>query len=487
MFLKVEKRKLGVYELICFIILIFVVFQSKQNDMAISRMGSVIFTVLLQGMIVSAAIWVANYLNFSIGDYILITLFVFCTKMYWYTHATYILLLLYGLFGIIYLFTLIHYGKLRERSLECFLSNFFGLMGYIWYEVLQRAILTNIYHYFIHAYSVNRVKKIIFLSAEALVTFIAIGFLLLIIKKVSQKYFSRIHEISTKNVEIARYILIFPWLLGVVLWMFTSIKGFFYVMSPIGIYKFIIIGIVILMFGMQLMYIRMLVKTSQLKEHLLREQQEKNTMEEYNSNLAKNIQAMREIKHDIRNIFFTMGEYVDRSNDQTLIEYYHEKVVPFASQEFKMNDLYVSLQKVRSESLRAFLYYKLMQGMENQVDMQLQVAMDGSYFTGFKNLPDIIRILGIFIDNAIEEAVLTNEAVVKLMIRENQGTMSFAVKNTVRDVTKESGVVKGTSTKGIGRGLGLEIASKIVDKYDDLLWNSYFQDGLYVQIISAEK
>lgn len=388
---------------------------------------------------------------------------------------------------MIYLFTIIRYRQLINKSLECFLSYIAGLVGYVGYEIIYNIILQKIYNHFVIEYDMNEFRKIVFLAGESVLAFAVIGFFLFFMKKISQKYFTRIDEISIKNKEIAVYILAVPWLLGILLWVITGIDILFIDINPQKIYRAVMIISVVIVFGMQLLYIRMLVKTIQLKEHLMREEQEKNTLGEYNSNLTQNMQEIRAIKHDIKNIFMTMGEYVARSDDIELKEYYQEKIVPFASHEFKMNDLYVGLLEVKCESLRAFLYYKMMQGLDSHIDMKLQVAMDGSYFTDYKNLSDIIRILGIFIDNAIEEAILTDESVVYLTVRECNGAMSFAVKNTVRSSVRENGVIKGTTTKGLGRGQGLEIAARIVNKYDDLLWNSYFKDGMYVQIISAEK
>jgi two-component system sensor histidine kinase AgrC len=152
-----------------------------------------------------------------------------------------------------------------------------------------------------------------------------------------------------------------------------------------------------------------------------------------------------------------------------------------------MNDLYVELQAIPNESLRAFIYYKLMQGIESHVDMRLHTSMDGTYSQTLYNLPDFIRILGVFIDNSIEEAVQTDDKLVLIRILEQDEKISITVKNSIRSIVKNKGILPGTTTKGLGRGNGLAIAKQIIEKYDNILWNSYFQDNLFVKMISFTK
>jgi two-component system sensor histidine kinase AgrC len=95
--------------------------------------------------------------------------------------------------------------------------------------------------------------------------------------------------------------------------------------------------------------------------------------------------------------------------------------------------------------------------------------------------------LGVFIDNSIEEAVQTEDKQVIISIFEQDEKISITVKNSIRPTVKEKGIIPGTTTKGLGRGNGLTIAKQIIEKYDNILWNSYFQDNLFVQMISFAK
>jgi sensor histidine kinase regulating citrate/malate metabolism len=205
----------------------------------------------------------------------------------------------------------------------------------------------------------------------------------------------------------------------------------------------------------------------------------------YNRDITKNLQEIREIKHDLKNVFLTMGEYVARSEDAGLKDYYYENIASFAGTELRRNDLYLNLQELQNESIKAFLYYKFLQGFDSCIDMQLETELDHSVIPYISDYSDIIRILGIFIDNAMEESLQVSQGYVRVVIKEKDGQMSFGVKNTVRDTIRQNGIHKGISSKGLGRGYGLSIVEKLVKKHDDIIWNSYFQENTFVQMIST--
>lgn len=99
---------------------------------------------------------------------------------------------------------------------------------------------------------------------------------------------------------------------------------------------------------------------------------------------------------------------------------------------------------------------------------------------------DLIRILGILIDNAIEEAKACKGRVA-ISIKEKEQEYFFSVCNTVRRQIRERGVRAGTTDKGLGRGNGLLIVDKLVHKYRNVLLNSFFKEDKFVQCLRIEK
>lgn len=246
------------------------------------------------------------------------------------------------------------------------------------------------------------------------------------------------------------------------------------------------IGFFIMMVLIQVIYIRLLVKSISMKEEMRAQEKDLHQLAEYNRELENNMEDMRGIRHDMKNMFLTMGGFVERSNDEEMKVFYEENIVPYARQELQKNDLYVKLACIRSESLKSFLYFKIMQGIEQNVSVELQIqfADTGNIFC-IEQI-DLIRILGILIDNAAEEAK-SCEGTVVISLKENEREFLLSVSNTVRRKTMEKGVMAGTTDKGPGRGNGLLIADKLIRKYRNVLLNSYFREDKFVQCLRIGK
>ncbi|MFA9377797.1 MAG: GHKL domain-containing protein [Lachnotalea sp.] len=310
---------------------------------------------------------------------------------------------------------------------------------------------------------------------------VIIGILDISLKRILQLYLEEIQRFSEKYEEIGSYLLSVPYLIGILMVVLDS-TSIWQVGEKIG--KYLVISILIsLIVGIQVFYLKLLVRIVHLKKHMEYKEIEQDYLQIYNQNLKKNLQEIREMKHDLKNIFLIMGEYVARSEDEEFKNYYYEKIAPYAKNEIKMNDLYVSLQALQNESLKSFLYYKLMQGMDSKVEMNLETSLDHSALPYISEVSVLTRILGIFIDNALEECRELNKRIVWVSVKEAQGELSFSVKNTVRDNTLQQGIHSGTTIKGLGRGNGLLIVEKLVKKHQDIIWNSYFIENTYVQNI----
>ncbi len=246
------------------------------------------------------------------------------------------------------------------------------------------------------------------------------------------------------------------------------------------------IGFSAMMILIQFIYIRLLMKSISVKEKMRLQEKDLHQLEEYNQALEKNMENMKEIRHDMKNMFLTMGGFVSRSNDEEMKAFYQENIVPFARQELLKNDLYAKLSCIHSESLKSFLYYKIMQGIEQHVSIHLQVQSADTNPVYCIGQVDLIRILGILIDNAIEEAD-TCRGTVHISIKETAGEYLFSVNNTVRCQKKEQGITAGTTDKGPGRGNGLFIVEKLLGEYQNVLLNSYFKNNEFVQCLRIEK
>ncbi|MCM1304791.1 MAG: GHKL domain-containing protein [Lachnospiraceae bacterium] len=236
----------------------------------------------------------------------------------------------------------------------------------------------------------------------------------------------------------------------------------------------------------QIIYIRLLVKSISVKEEMRLQEKDLLQLAEYNHELEQNMEDMRAIRHDIRNMFLTMGGFVDRSSDAEMKAFYGENIVPFAERELQKSDLYAKLSCIHSEGLKSFLYFKVMQGIEQDVPMDLEIQFADAGGISCIGQADLIRILGILLDNAVEEAKLCNGRV-GISMREKEREYLFMVSNTVRRQIREKGVAAGITDKGPGRGNGLLILDRLAGKYGNVLLNSFFREEEFVQCLRVGK
>jgi hypothetical protein len=251
---------------------------------------------------------------------------------------------------------------------------------------------------------------------------------------------------------------------------------------------------VILLFSMvlQLSFVIMVFRVTWLKDTLKISAQENQSLAAYSSNLEKSMDEIKNIKHDVKNIFLTMGNFVERSGDKEMQEFYTKKISPFAVDEIAKNDLLGKLAGLGNEQLKAFMFYKISQAIERDVAVDLDIFAhvpnfepDGKFSVEFI---DLVRILGILLDNAIEECVKIPDARIFIKVSRNDEMISYVIKNTVRQEVREKGIKPGVSTKGKDRGKGLVNIKNIIGKYNTVLLNSFFSEDCFVQnlVVYAE-
>ncbi|MCM1236225.1 MAG: GHKL domain-containing protein [Ruminococcus flavefaciens] len=338
-------------------------------------------------------------------------------------------------------------------------------------------------HYFVRKNEISRIQKVLYMLVLifiiSVLIFLAIRYIGILVKR----WLQTIQEYSMKYKEIDRSIMLVMSLTFCCLMMTDLVP-----MSAEGTYALPLLWICMctVIVVIQIIYIRLLVKSILVKEEMRLQENDLQQIAEYNYELENNMENIRNIKHDIKNLFLTMGGFVDKSDDEEMKMFYAENIIPFAKQELQKNDLYMKLSNIYDESMKSFLYFKIMQGIEQDVDMDLQVQLDNTDNSFCMGQIDLIRILGILLDNAIEEAKTCNGTVV-ISIKEDAREYVFSISNTVRRQTKEKGVIAGTTDKGLGRGNGLLIANKLICKYKNVLLNSFFKEDKFVQCLRIEK
>ncbi len=234
----------------------------------------------------------------------------------------------------------------------------------------------------------------------------------------------------------------------------------------------------------QLPFIVLLFKTAFYKDAATYQQWEKDEISSYYQNISSSLSEMAGIRHDIKNIFFTMGNFVDESDNPDMKKFFWEKIYPYSQKTILRSELLSKLYQIPSESLRAFLNLKISQAIEHDVDVHLDVSLSPENFRTAIDIIDLTRILGILLDNAIEETVQIPNGMIEIGIRNNETSCSYIIKNPLTSQSRLTGIHAGQTTKGDGHGKGLLIVHQLLEQYPTAVLNTSIHNSIYIQCLN---
>lgn len=232
------------------------------------------------------------------------------------------------------------------------------------------------------------------------------------------------------------------------------------------------------MFAFSLFLIREYLRDERLRhaETLLAQQQS------YMEHLETVQQDLRKIHHDYKNIAAGLYTQVETGDVAAAQDY--------ISKEFLQIDqgLELSLQQhnqllnVEVSELKTLLMTKILQAEKVNVRLTIEV-MDAINQVPME-MADLLRCVGILLDNAIEAAAKTEEKEACLILLKEKTTLTLIVKNTVNHpVNLQQMWEAGYSTKGSNRGLGLANLKEILQRYQHVVLETRVQEQWFNQIL----
>ncbi len=199
----------------------------------------------------------------------------------------------------------------------------------------------------------------------------------------------------------------------------------------------------------------------------------------YNESLRSTLFELRRFRHDWINNLIVIDSMIKMNKSNELKKYVSE-LIDNCSQHAN-----TQIYDIKNAGLFGILSSKINLAYEKGVTVDLSVIGEVEDIPGIK-ISELCEVLGIFLDNAIEEASL-GEKEIGISLREGKKFIEISVSNsctTAPDIHKI--YLDGYSTKGENRGMGLAIAKKIIDKYKNMLHITTFEDNTFIQTIEIE-
>lgn len=142
--------------------------------------------------------------------------------------------------------------------------------------------------------------------------------------------------------------------------------------------------------------------------------------------------------------------------------------------------------------LRGLIYSKLLLMNSKEIEYELDVANSVRIVDildyGNDTMLDICKIVGIFLDNAIEEVDNLEDKYIVIEMYLEEDVLTITITNTFDNTKCKDNIYKaGISTKGGNHGYGLSLVKKLVHKNKKLKTRHEINDDEFTQILKIYK
>ena len=154
-------------------------------------------------------------------------------------------------------------------------------------------------------------------------------------------------------------------------------------------------------------------------------------------------------------------------------------------------DVVHKLKDLPKGGLKGIMYYKVAIAQKNKIHIDVDVNIDRKSIINSLNeqqMKTLSKLIGIYLDNAIEAAIETKKKVIIIEIYDLVEQTNIIISNTFTTTDNfHKRNEKGVSTKGEGRGNGLYYALNLINKNKWLKEKQEVVDDYYIQSLFIKK
>lgn len=230
-----------------------------------------------------------------------------------------------------------------------------------------------------------------------------------------------------------------------------------------------------------------------IQQELLNKQKQKeildnqHQLEEYASYLEKSEDDLRAFRHDYKNILNSLKVSAQEGNVQEVIQ----KLDKYTETNLNSKALlkYKDVNHIYVKSIKSIIISKLTELYNLNIPYNFECRSNIHNLPDHVNELDLVRIIGITFDNAIEESkALVAEkhdirsAEVQIMVYcDGPDEFEFEIRNKIQNKKISTSQIqqRGFTTKKDHKGLGLANIKEIESKYPDMSISYTIQDGWF--------
>lgn len=201
----------------------------------------------------------------------------------------------------------------------------------------------------------------------------------------------------------------------------------------------------------------------------------------YTTNVENMAADMRKFRHDHINLLLGFREHLDSNDIVNVRKYFKQYMTTFEESRSLADSRLDVLGNLGISEVKSILSFKFIYAQQLNIDVYVEVPEFIEVIDN-DNLVDVCRIIGILVDNAIEAAIEAEKPLIRFMGAIKDGKITLIISNNcVSPPSIHQTSQKGFTTKGEGRGVGLDTVSAILDKNENLLLNTNIKEGMFTQ------
>lgn len=217
--------------------------------------------------------------------------------------------------------------------------------------------------------------------------------------------------------------------------------------------------------------------------NIMMKQNSYDNLQEYMKQIEELYQNMRVFRHDYANVMLSVVGYIEENDMDGLKKYYDMEIFPISNLFNKEKDVVAKLHNLDIIELKSLISVKINYALELKVEVNLEI-IEKIDKVNMKSI-DLVRIIGIFLDNAIEACQECEKPSIDLSIIKMDKDITFIVKNTY--IKKNIDYCKlgtlGISSKGERRGTGLYNVKTIINAYNNVIMDTEYENGYFTQLL----
>lgn len=252
-------------------------------------------------------------------------------------------------------------------------------------------------------------------------------------------------------------------------------------------YKVNSIYVIIINFTLILVYSFIVYKTINERNNSLMVKAENNSLLESLSEYENMLDRQRIDNHENKNQLLIIKNMI-KKDDKDVIQYI-DTIVTDQKEDDEV--LYTKVKTIPSGGLQGIIYQKMLVIKDRNIEFSIDVSRDVRKINldnfSMNDNYKLCKIIGVFLDNAIEESVKVDDKKIIISLYEEDEKLIIEVSNKFDGVIDLDSIDnEGYTTKGDGHGYGLSLVKRIISESDVFINERQINNNIFKQVIKVK-